>query len=113
MYRRLFPTKKFGYATAAVGAIVLGWMISVVLVQIFTCSPVDAAWIPTKADHCIDQTKFYYGNSISNLLTDVIILCLPMPLIWRLHMTLEKKLGVTTVLLMGGLYVLENNTFSF
>ncbi|RAL17774.1 uncharacterized protein BO97DRAFT_402275 [Aspergillus homomorphus CBS 101889] len=104
MYRRLFPTKTFGYATAAVGAIVLGWMISVVLAQILTCLPVDAAWNLSKAadSHCIDQMKFYYGNSISNLLTDVIILCLPLPLIWRLKMTHEKKLGVTAVLLMGG-----------
>jgi len=45
MYRRIFHlVKSFQYALYAVGAIVLGWMISVVLTQIFSCNPVDGSW---------------------------------------------------------------------
>ncbi|KAL2845824.1 hypothetical protein BJX68DRAFT_256694 [Aspergillus pseudodeflectus] len=102
MYHRLFPVRKFTYASIVVGLIVTGWMVSVVTVQIFTCTPVRGAWIPSAADHCINQTKFYYGNSVSNVLTDVCILAMPMPLIWRLKMSRRKKVAVTGILLMGG-----------
>jgi hypothetical protein len=105
MYHRLFPVRKFAYALIVVGLIVAGWMVSVVTAQIFTCTPVRGAWIPSAANHCINQTKFYYGNSISNILTDVGILALPMPLIWQLKMSRRKKIAVTGILLMGGLYV--------
>ncbi|KAL2784039.1 hypothetical protein BJX66DRAFT_348679 [Aspergillus keveii] len=102
MYHRLFPVRKFAYALIVVGLIVTGWMVSVVTVQIFTCTPVRGAWIPSAANHCINQTKFYYGNSVSNILTDVGILALPMPLIWQLKMSRRKKIAVTGILLMGG-----------
>lgn len=103
MYRRIFPMKAFLYATLVVGVIVIAWMISVVLAQIFTCSPVEGAWNVAVADHCIDQIKFYYGNSVSNVLTDVAILCLPMPMIWRLNLSKAKKWAVTGAFLAGGL----------
>ncbi|KAL4935936.1 hypothetical protein BDV06DRAFT_217048 [Aspergillus oleicola] len=102
LYHRLFPVRNFTYAIIFVGLIVAGWTVSVVIVQVFTCTPVQGAWIPSSAEHCIDQTKFYYGNSASNVLTDVFILALPMRLIWRLNMSKRKKRAVTGLLLMGG-----------
>lgn len=107
MYKRIFRVKPFQYATIAVGLIVLGWMIGVIFAQIFTCTPVEGAWNPAVVQHCIDQTKFYYGNAIANLLTDVIILCLPLPLIWRLQMTTHRKYALSGVFLLGSLYDLH------
>ena len=107
MYRRIFSRVKiFQYFTFAVGFLLLGWLIGVLLAQIFTCVPVNGAWdiIVQASAKCIDTTAFYYGNAISNLLTDVIILCLPMPLIWQLQMNTHKKLALSGVLLLGSLY---------
>ncbi|PLB50766.1 hypothetical protein P170DRAFT_474321 [Aspergillus steynii IBT 23096] len=104
MYRRIFPTRTFLYAAIAVGLVVLAWMVSVVIAQIFTCSPVQGSWDLAVAGgpQCIDQLKFYYGNSVSNVLTDVAILCLPMPMIWRLNLSRPKKWAVTGAFLAGG-----------
>ena len=86
-----------------VAGIVLGWMISVTLTQIFTCNPIAGAWLQLITKKCIDQTAFYYGNAISNLLTDVILLILPMPMIWGLNMSTQKKINVTLLMVLGGL----------
>ncbi|KKA17702.1 hypothetical protein T310_8356 [Rasamsonia emersonii CBS 393.64] len=104
MYRRIFRSKTFRHVTLAVGLLVLGWMIGVVFAQIFTCTPVKGAWDPAVAQHCIGTTKFYYGNAIANLLTDVVILCLPLPLVWRLNITTHRKLAISGIFLLGGLY---------
>lgn len=41
-----------------------------------------------------------------NVATDVITLCLPMPLLWRLKISVERRLQVMSMFLLGGLYVL-------
>lgn len=41
-----------------------------------------------------------------NVATDVTTLCLPMPLLWRLKISVERRLQVMSMFLLGGLYVL-------
>lgn len=104
MYRLVFRGKAFRHVMIAVGLLVLGWMIGVVFAQIFTCTPVQRAWNPTVERHCIGTTKFYYGDAIANLLMNVVILCLPLPLIWRLNITTHRKLAISGIFLLGSLY---------
>jgi hypothetical protein len=104
LYRRLFTiSKTFNHALICVFVIVLGWMISVTIAQIFTCTPIEGAWNLAAADHCIDQKKFYYGNAVSNVITDVIILVMPLPMVWNLNMSTNKKVNVTALFILGGL----------
>lgn len=42
-------------------------------------------------------------SSVPHMISDVAILVLPLPLIWRLHTTLEQKVGLTAIFLLGGL----------
>jgi hypothetical protein len=103
-YNRLFSVdRNFQRVTIGVAAIVVGWMISVTLVQIFTCNPIPGAWLQTITKKCIDQTAFYYGNAISNVITDFILLIMPMPMIWKLNMSTSKKVNVTMLFILGGL----------
>ncbi len=105
MYRKLFTVSlMFKHALVGVSTIVVGWMISVTIAQIFTCTPVQGAWIVTAPANCFDQTKFYYGNSISNVIIDTIMLIMPLPLVWPLNMSMRKKLNVTLLFFLGGLY---------
>ena len=43
-----------------------------------------------------------------NVLTDFLILCLPLPQLWRLHMRRETKLQVMGIFSIGSLLVLRN-----
>jgi hypothetical protein len=76
-YRRIFATRIFRQITNAVGFVVLAWFAAVILVSIFSCVPVNGYWDRTVPATCIDSRAFYLGNSIANILTDVIILTLP------------------------------------
>ena len=46
-----------------------------------------------------------------NVATDVTTLCLPMPLLWRLNISVERRLQVMSMFLLGGLYVLAMGEF--
>lgn len=42
-------------------------------------------------------------GAASNITSDLIILVMPMPIVWRLQMPRSKKYAVTGIFLMGGL----------
>ena len=48
----------------------------------------------------------FEGIVAINLITDVIILCLPMKLVWNLHLALRQKLVLLAIFSLGGLFVL-------
>jgi hypothetical protein len=105
LYRRIFVTRVFKIITAVLSAIIICWWIAVLLTQVFSCRPVEASWKPALAESCIDTIMFYNAVTISNVILDVIILVLPLPMVWRLHMTSKTKLQVCGVFAVGALYV--------
>ena len=104
MYRRIFPTKKFAVATYVVGTVVAAWYTAVILVSIFTCVPVQDFWESEQLASChVNSLSAYLGNAIPNIITDVAILCLPMPMVWNLHLSAYRKAEITAAFLAGGL----------
>ncbi|KAE8323483.1 hypothetical protein BDV39DRAFT_217727 [Aspergillus sergii] len=103
-YIRIFSTPKFRMIAYAVGFIVLGHGIGVFFAAIFQCSPVQYAWDKTiEGGSCFDQQAFYRYVSPPNILTDVLILVMPLPFVWKLHTRMTQKLALTGVFLLGGL----------
>ena len=45
----------------------------------------------------------YYLGGAYNIASDIVILVLPIPIVWRLRLPKSKKLAVTGIFLMGGL----------
>lgn len=105
LFRRIFVTRSFKHITAVLLVILSMWWMAVLLTQIFSCTPVDASWIPPKAETCVDTLMFYNAVTISNVIFDFILLILPMPVVWKLHIDYKKKLQVCGVFLVGTLYV--------
>lgn len=91
----------------------LAHMISVFLVVIFQCTPVDMYWNHYKSDklvdgiivnqgyHCIDQASFSLITAAISVLTDIAILLVPIAIMWNLRMALRRKLAVAFVLSLG------------
>ncbi|PLB44745.1 hypothetical protein P170DRAFT_479293 [Aspergillus steynii IBT 23096] len=103
-YIRIFNTFKSRMFAYAVGLIVMGHGIGVFFAAIFQCSPVAYTWDKTiQGGTCFDQQAFYRYVSPPNILTDVVILVMPMPFVWRLHTRMGQKLALTAVFLLGGL----------
>lgn len=51
------------------------------------------------------MTSLLVSSAAINILTDVSILILPIPIVWHLQITKSQKLAVSGIFLMGGLYV--------
>ena len=86
-----------------VGAFVAAYSLTAAMVNLLQCLPINALWDPTVTPTCVNLDVELIIVSSINVITDFSILCLPMPLVWRLNMTTARKLQVTGMFLLGGL----------
>ena len=89
-------------ATNIVGAGVIAWAISVTLVYIFQCKPIRGGWDHSIPATCVGPNSFRLSNALLNIVTDVIILTLPIPNVWGLQMSVKQKYIVSGLFLLGG-----------
>ena len=102
-YRRLFPNQWLLRTSQFIGAFVLAWMISTTIVQINACTPVAYYWdreIP--GGHCLNYDKFYIITGAINMVTDAIVLGLPLPVVWTLKISRNRKIGLSFAFALGG-----------
>ena len=103
LYRRIFDTARFKAATIVVGVLCVLWFIAESVTAIAQCSPVEGAWNKMIPSRCINLTAFWYGLTASNLILDIIILCMPMFVIWRLKLATRQKIVLSGMFMLGGL----------
>ena len=103
LYYRLFsPSRRFRLAIYTFAAIVFCQWFSLTLVTIFECRPVAAFWDHTiQGAKCIDLARVTIVSGVLNLMTDVLILCLPIPMVWGLNTTNTQKITLTGIFLLG------------
>lgn len=82
-------------------SIIAAWQIAQVFVQIFACIPVQASWDKDIHGNCQTINNTRLMNSVANIVTDFIILLLPLPVIWRLKLPKTQKLALTGVFGLG------------
>ena len=103
-YARIFPTRNFTRVLYAVGSFTLVWCVSTQFVAIFQCHPIHSFWTRFSGDSkCIDLKAFFIGQAVPNIITDLVILVLPLPLIWRLQLPVSQKLMLTGCFTFGAL----------
>ena len=85
---------------------VLLWLVGCGLATIFQCSPVSFYWNQLAGDtlgFCVNEYSFLAANAALNIASDIMILVLPMPIVWRLHIKKSQKLAISSIFLLGGL----------
>lgn len=65
----------------------------------------DGAWDPAARANakCIKLNLDWVIMASFNVVTDIVILCLPLPLLWRLQIDMERKLQLIGLFLLGSL----------
>ncbi|KAI0904637.1 hypothetical protein F4823DRAFT_185688 [Ustulina deusta] len=105
-YRRVFSSrsKTFNVAHGTTFALVVVFILYKLPAQIFSCVPPSKNWEPEIEGHCEnDYTNFglLLAGLVLDVLTDLLILLLPMPLLYRLHTTKMRKLALIGAFVLG------------
>ena len=80
-----------------------GFYLCFLIVPAALCKPREKIWVPQLPGKCLDVDKLYLASAIFNFLSDLLMLSVPIFLIWRLHMSTRRKLGITAIFCTGGL----------
>lgn len=105
-YRRIFRGKIFSILTIALLVAIAAWGIAFFFAGLFICVPVEAFWTqPPGSPGCFNPIPLFYTGAISDTVMDIIILVIPLPLIWQLHLSTRKKIALSGIFLLGILYV--------
>lgn len=92
-----------------VAGILTAWWLAVLLVTIFQCNPVQKAWSPyMTTGYCIDSIRFYKAMIIPNIITDIIIFCLPVYEVKKLHLPRGQRVGLASVFLLGAFAIVAS-----
>ncbi|KAK3382611.1 hypothetical protein B0T24DRAFT_18981 [Lasiosphaeria ovina] len=106
MYCRIFPSRFMKKGVWVIGVFVGVWWFATILVTLFQCKPIDKFFRPfMKEGMCLDTTKLFVGNSIINIISDIMILALPTHEVWRLQVPKPQKLAIWGVFILGFLAV--------
>lgn len=102
LYLRLFHVVRwFRVSCWALLAIVAMYCTGSVAATIFQCRPIIRAFDKTTPGTCINTAKFWFANAGFSIATDIIILLLPLPLVWKLEVPITQRLALVGVFTMG------------
>ena len=76
----------------AAGGFITIWTVASIFANAFQCSP-PKTWAYTTGQ-CFDQTAFWTVFAIIDIITDVVIMGLPILLLYKLQLALSKKINV-------------------
>ena len=84
-YISIFRTRIFVAAAYMFAALSISLMLAVVLATMLMCRPLSYNWDKSEKGTCGHKTALYIGGGIANLLVDVSLVVLPMPMLWSLQ----------------------------
>jgi hypothetical protein len=84
-------------ATVLVGS----WALSQVLVEIFICSPIEAFWDQSVQGRCIPNYPQWYINAAGNIISDMVVFFLPIPVIRELSLVRPQKIILMFIFCLG------------
>lgn len=108
LYLRIFSTKSitryFVYVGIAISA-ALYTATTIFLGVQCVLRPGELWMMPAVLARCSSTKVINYIHGIFGIISDLYIFILPMPILWKLHMPMRKKVGVMAIFATGLLYV--------
>lgn len=108
-YRRMNPNKVFQGFVWFTLFVCLSAYTAIFFSLLFACKPVAASWdplllaLPTTV--CLNRGGIYLAQAVIGIVTDVLLLTLPIPTVMKLQMPNKQKLGLVGMFGLGSMYV--------
>lgn len=79
--------------------------ISIFVADVFQCTPVAYVYdLSIVGGKCFQQGAFYVATAVCTIVTDILVVTIPMIIVYGLQMPLRRKLAVVGILGLGLMY---------
>ena len=109
LYLRLFGVyvlaRRISLGMIAILAVnAIAWLVPIIR----GCDPVSAYWSPQWYNgRCLNSAIIGTWISLPNIVTDIVLLILPMPILWKTHISLPKKIGLMITFATGSIGIIS------
>ncbi|KAL4869884.1 hypothetical protein BDV12DRAFT_70431 [Aspergillus spectabilis] len=100
-YRIVGQQRIYRYTLYFIAAVVVGYSVAITFALIFACRPISKAWNGALEGTCIDQNGLYAATAVTNTVTDVALIVVPIPVVVSLHMPTVQKIGLFFMFVIG------------
>ncbi|CAI6331426.1 unnamed protein product [Periconia digitata] len=100
-YRRIFSVGIFKRIVIVVAGLIACWGIIIFVLMLNMYDNITTAWGKSTGSPRYDPAKFGYAQVGSSIALDVLVLCLPLPLVSRLHLEWKRKVAVALIFCLG------------
>ena len=118
LYHRIFPSRGLVIAACLIAILVMAYNAALIIFAFLQCIPLSKLWTGKPEGVCVPTKPAYVTlayvslpvgeillkvNSVMNVVTDIMILCLPVKFVLRLQMKTTRKLQVLGAFDLGGM----------
>ncbi|KAK5996634.1 hypothetical protein PT974_01971 [Cladobotryum mycophilum] len=108
-YFRLSPQTWFMVAIWSTIVFITGYTVGIFFALIFACNPIAKSWdVRITGGECINRASLYIATAAVNIISDVIIFILPLPVIVRLQIPRRQKIGLLLIFVLGSLTIVTS-----
>ncbi|KAJ5725855.1 uncharacterized protein N7483_007212 [Penicillium malachiteum] len=104
LYIRIFRGRGFLLATYITMACLIAAGLWMVISGFVFCVPINDFWElhrNDQASHCLPEGPVWYSNAAMQIVSDIVIMILPMPVLSKLQLPLKQKAGIMLVFGLG------------
>ncbi|KAK6530326.1 hypothetical protein TWF694_003683 [Orbilia ellipsospora] len=107
-YKGISPQKGYQIAIWATIGLVAAYTIAIEFVYMFECPKPSMSWSVTFPTGCMNLSVLYYTSASVNILTDIIILLLPIPILFTLKIQSRKRIALIGIFFIGSIAVIAS-----
>ncbi len=104
LFIKIFPIRKVAIFCWVVVALNTAYILGTYVVALVICLPWQPGWLknppPLRCE--MNRQRMFLGHGITNLVFDIVLVAMPMPLVWQLQLPTRRKLELVLVF-AGGL----------
>ena len=94
LFSKIFWTRRIHIACLVLAALSLCLCVVIILQACLICKPISYQWDSTIQGSCGHQIAGFMAQAIVNLIFDVMMVSLPIPVFWSLQMPWSKRLSI-------------------
>lgn len=101
LYLRSFFKSWFRTSCLALLGFLAAFTVAITVASIAQCSPIPYFWDASISGTCIDQKALWYANAVFSIVTDVVLLALPLQPIHASNLSGGQKVALMMVFALG------------
>ncbi|KAI9370026.1 hypothetical protein BJX61DRAFT_545024 [Aspergillus egyptiacus] len=87
-------------------ATIAAYTIAFALALLFVCRPIRQAWDGSIPGSCYERGNIHVATTIANLISDIILILIPIPMVRELRLPTLQKIGVMLMFGVGSLTII-------